>query len=90
MQMMGSGSINQPPEERYAAQLEQLSGMGFLNREANLQGTLFYSSCLSYHWILPSFAALIATVGDVNAAIDRLLQQQQRWNYVFSASAFNM
>jgi len=26
-----------PPEERYRAQLEQLSGMGFMNREANLQ-----------------------------------------------------
>lgn len=27
-----------PPEERYSAQLEQLTSMGFLNREANLQG----------------------------------------------------
>jgi len=25
------------------------------------------------------FSALIATFGDVNAAIDRLLQQRQRW-----------
>lgn len=44
----------QPPEERYRAQLEQLTGMGFGNREANLQ-------------------ALIATFGDVNAAVERLL-----------------
>lgn len=29
-----------PPEERYRAQLEQLSAMGFLNRDANLQGKL--------------------------------------------------
>lgn len=28
----------QPPEERYQSQLEQLTAMGFLNREANLQG----------------------------------------------------
>ena len=28
-----------PPEERYRAQLEQLAAMGFLNRDANLQGT---------------------------------------------------
>jgi len=28
-----------PPEERYRAQLEQLTAMGFLNRDANLQGT---------------------------------------------------
>lgn len=27
-----------PPEERYRAQLEQLAAMGFLNRDANLQG----------------------------------------------------
>lgn len=27
-----------PPEERYRAQLEQLTAMGFVNREANLQG----------------------------------------------------
>ncbi|CAL8068337.1 unnamed protein product [Calicophoron daubneyi] len=47
-----------PPESRYASQLEILSSMGFINREANLQ-------------------ALIATFGDVNAAIDRLLQSSQ-------------
>lgn len=29
---------NQPPEERYSSQLEQLTSMGFVNREANLQG----------------------------------------------------
>lgn len=43
-----------PPEQRYQAQLEQLTAMGFLNREANLQ-------------------ALIATFGDINAAVERLL-----------------
>uniref|UniRef100_A0A6G4ZZ76 UBA domain-containing protein n=1 Tax=Rhipicephalus microplus TaxID=6941 RepID=A0A6G4ZZ76_RHIMP len=48
---------NQPPEERYRSQLEQLVSMGFVNREANLQ-------------------ALIATFGDVNAAVERLLQSQ--------------
>lgn len=46
-----------PPEERYRTQLEQLAGMGFVNREANIQ-------------------ALTATFGDVNAAIERLLQSQ--------------
>lgn len=45
---------NLPPEQRYQAQLEQLTAMGFLNREANLQ-------------------ALIATFGDINAAVERLL-----------------
>ncbi|XP_064461063.1 ubiquilin-1-like [Ornithodoros turicata] len=48
---------NQPPEERYRSQLEQLVSMGFVNREANIQ-------------------ALIATFGDVNAAVERLLQSQ--------------
>lgn len=35
-----SGNTNQPPEERYRAQLEQLTAMGFVNRDANLQGNL--------------------------------------------------
>lgn len=30
----------QPPEERYRSQLEQLSSMGFVNHEANIQGKL--------------------------------------------------
>ncbi|XP_041649855.1 ubiquilin-4 [Cheilinus undulatus] len=50
----GGGSSIQTPEVRFQQQLEQLSAMGFINREANLQ-------------------ALIATGGDVNAAIERLL-----------------
>lgn len=45
------------PEVRFQQQLEQLSAMGFINREANLQ-------------------ALIATGGDINAAIERLLGSQ--------------
>jgi len=53
-----SGQNQVPPEERYSTQLEQLSGMGFVNREANLQ-------------------ALIATFGDVNAAVERLLSNNQ-------------
>jgi len=46
-----------PPEERYRAELEQLTGMGFVNREANLR-------------------ALVATFGDINAAVERLLNQR--------------
>ncbi|GAB0098519.1 ubiquilin-1 [Sergentomyia squamirostris] len=52
--MATGGNPNQPPEERYSTQLEQLTAMGFVNREANLQ-------------------ALIATFGDINAAVERLL-----------------
>ncbi|CAL8293765.1 unnamed protein product [Merluccius merluccius] len=44
-------------EVRFQSQLDQLSAMGFINREANLQ-------------------ALIATGGDINAAIERLLGSQ--------------
>ncbi|KAM6394697.1 ubiquilin-1-like [Rhynochetos jubatus] len=47
----------QNPEIRFQQQLEQLSAMGFLNHEANLQ-------------------ALIATGGDISAAIERLLGAQ--------------
>lgn len=43
-----------PPEERYRGQLEQLTAMGFVNRDANIQ-------------------ALVATFGDINAAVERLL-----------------
>lgn len=40
--MTTGANSNQPPEERYQEQLEQLTGMGFVNREANLQGNLIY------------------------------------------------
>merc|ERR1712107_738359 len=56
-QMMGqmrAGNPEQPPEERFASQLDQLASMGFVYRQANIQ-------------------ALIATMGDVNAAVERLL-----------------
>ncbi|CAF0765197.1 unnamed protein product [Brachionus calyciflorus] len=59
LNMMANNSLSQPPEQRFAAQLEQLASMGFINREANIQ-------------------ALTATMGDVNAAIDRLLNQQSQ------------
>lgn len=35
---MTQNQNNQPPEERYRTQLETLAAMGFVNREANLQG----------------------------------------------------
>ncbi|XP_040211527.1 ubiquilin-1 isoform X4 [Rana temporaria] len=60
-QMLQALSVANPqvqnPEIRFQQQLEQLSAMGFLNREANVQ-------------------ALIATGGDINAAIERLLGSQ--------------
>lgn len=55
--LSGANPQVQNPEVRFQPQLEQLSAMGFLNREANLQ-------------------ALIATGGDINAAIERLLGSQ--------------
>ncbi|XP_053558425.1 ubiquilin-1 [Bombina bombina] len=55
--LSGANSQIQNPEIRFQSQLEQLSAMGFINREANLQ-------------------ALIATGGDINAAIERLLGSQ--------------
>ncbi|XP_067112457.1 ubiquilin-4-like [Osmerus mordax] len=53
----GGSAPTQTPEVRFQQQLDQLSAMGFINREANLQ-------------------ALIATGGDINAAIERLLGSQ--------------
>ncbi|XP_058448117.1 ubiquilin-1 [Malaya genurostris] len=52
--MASNSNPTVPPEERYRSQLEQLSSMGFVNREANLQ-------------------ALIASFGDINGAVERLL-----------------
>jgi ubiquilin len=39
---------NAPPEERYRAQLEQLTSMGFVNREANLQGGWIVVNLMSW------------------------------------------
>lgn len=50
----GAGNTNQPPEERFKDQLQQLNDMGFTNKEANIQ-------------------ALTATMGNVDAAVERLL-----------------
>lgn len=45
--MAAGNNTNQPPEERYSSQLETLSSMGFVNREANLQGELNFSICVA-------------------------------------------
>ena len=40
-QMMGqmrAGNPEQAPEERFASQLDQLASMGFVDRQANIQG----------------------------------------------------
>ncbi|VDL96080.1 unnamed protein product [Schistocephalus solidus] len=52
------GPSSEPPEQRYASQLETLASMGFINREANIQ-------------------ALILSMGDVNGAVERLLNSHQ-------------
>ena len=46
-QMMGqmrAGNPDQAPEERFASQLDQLASMGFVDRQANVQGTSFLLS----------------------------------------------
>ena len=37
--MAGQGQ-NSPPEERFRVQLETLTSMGFVDRQANIQGNL--------------------------------------------------
>jgi hypothetical protein len=39
--MAGQGQ-NSPPEERFRVQLETLTSMGFVDRQANIQGNLVY------------------------------------------------
>lgn len=48
-------ATSRSPEVRFESQLQQLEGMGFTDREANIR-------------------ALIASNGNVNAAVERLLQ----------------
>ena len=51
-QMMGqmrAGNPDQPPEERFASQLDQLASMGFVDRQANIQG-----KSLGHHHAAPS------------------------------------
>ena len=38
--MAGQG-LNTPPEERFRVQLDTLSSMGFVDRQANIQGKYF-------------------------------------------------
>lgn len=82
------GQAVPPPEERYRAQLEQLTAMGFLNRDANLQGRReevapILESSKRFELRIKrisfslSFSALIATFGDINAAVERLLSNGQ-------------
>ena len=35
---MAEQGLNSPPEERFRAQLETLESMGFVDRQANIQG----------------------------------------------------
>jgi len=47
--MSNNADNTQPPEVRYQSQLEQLNAMGFVNRDANLQG-----ECPSGSWWVAS------------------------------------
>ena len=38
MGQMRAGNPEQAPEERFASQLDQLASMGFVDRQANIQG----------------------------------------------------
>ena len=45
LQMMGqmrAGNPEQAPEERFASQLDQLASMGFVDRQANIQGGEYF------------------------------------------------
>ncbi|KAK2564687.1 Ubiquilin-1 [Acropora cervicornis] len=81
-QMMQAMTQTQNPEVMYRTQLEQLSQMGFVDRARNIQGLLR----ILYHSVLTNQSpnvlnlinckrALVATGGDLNAAIERLLQR---------------
>ena len=74
---MANQGLNAPPEERFQSQLETLASMGFVDRQANIQGEQLLWPQFIISRVKRSFTALIATYGDVNAAIDRLLNARQ-------------
>lgn len=62
--LTGGGSGN--PEQQYASQLDQLSAMGFINREANLQGMyVFFIIILKY--LIPHLSLIYIKVNVVGA-----------------------
>ncbi len=74
-----SGSAGQNPVEHqqlaqaevlYQSQLEQLANMGFTNRQANLRG--MYDCHVIVN--VTQYTALVETGGDLNAAVNRLIQ----------------
>ena len=52
--------------------------MGFINREANIQGIAINNWTYEFliYIVFFYYLALIATFGDVNAAVERLLQNR--------------
>lgn len=77
-------NTSQPPEQRYSQQLEQLAAMGFLNREANLQGESISRQ--------PNFDHILQCVGCCEPLASRQLNRyikvqdsHQRTYLVFSA-----
>lgn len=73
MNGMSQNNTNQAPEERYRSQLEQLTSMGFINRDANLQGLFINFFFINLFINILIVSALTATFGDINAAVERLL-----------------
>ncbi len=49
VQSMAGQGLNNPPEERFQSQLEQLASMGFVDRQANIQGN---NSFNFYHLVI--------------------------------------
>ncbi|KJH49900.1 hypothetical protein DICVIV_03929 [Dictyocaulus viviparus] len=66
------------PEVLYASQLEQLAGMGFSNRAQNIAGKINvqYIYQIAHNNgdnVTSTIIALRASFGDLNAAVERLL-----------------
>ena len=47
---MRTGDTAQPPEQRFTSQLDQLASMGFVDRQANIQGNIFGNIYLFYYF----------------------------------------
>jgi len=58
---MAEQGLNSPPEERFRVQLETLESMGFVDRQANIQGKLA-DPCL--FCMLRFFAEMLSAVLD--------------------------
>jgi hypothetical protein len=80
---MRAGDPNQAPEERFASQLDQLASMGFVDRQANIQGGS--ETCIgSLHTVKVLSSITRPNFGHSRlAALEFLFRIAMTWKHLF-------